>query len=72
MSAVRIYVMYPATTAGTRTWHVSVDGKDGESFTDGLLALQAACDRARVMEEMGDEVTVLQEDAAGAWHIARE
>ena len=70
MPAIRIYVMYPA--AQSRTWHVSVDGKEGQSFTDGLLALHAACDRARVLEEMGEEVVVMQEDAAGAWHIARE
>lgn len=70
MAHLRIYVMYPAYN--TRTWHVSVDGADGESYTDGLRALHAACDRARVMEQMGDDVTVLQEDADGAWHVVRE
>lgn len=70
MAQVRIYIMYPAHN--TRTWHVSINGRDGESYPDGLLALHAACDRARVMEEMGDDVTVLQEDADGAWHIVRE
>jgi hypothetical protein len=70
MAQVRIYIMYPAHN--TRTWHVSINGLDGESYSDGLLALHAACDRARVMEEMGDEVTVLQEDAGGAWHVVRE
>lgn len=70
MAHVRIYIMYPAHNS--RTWHVSINGADGESYSDGLLALQAACDRARVMEQMGDEVTVLQEDAAGVWHVARE
>lgn len=70
MAQVRIYIMYPAH--GTRDWHVSIDGRDGESYPDGLLALHSACDRARVLEEMGDEVTVLQEDAGGAWHVVRE
>lgn len=70
MAQTRIYIMYPAYQ--TKRWHVSINGKDGESFADGLLALRAACDRARVMEEMGDDVTVLQEDADGAWHIVRE
>ncbi|QWT22021.1 hypothetical protein KPL74_08440 [Bacillus sp. NP157] len=70
MAHVRIYIMYPAQ--GTRTWHVSENGKDGESYTDGLSALHAACDRARVIETIGDEVTVLQEDAGGTWHVVRE
>lgn len=70
MAQVRIYIMYPAHN--TRTWHVSINGRDGESYPDGLLALHAACDRARFMEEMGDDVTVLQEDAGGAWHVVRE
>ncbi|UPG88236.1 hypothetical protein L2Y96_12480 [Luteibacter aegosomaticola] len=70
MAHARIYIMYPAHN--TRTWHVSINGTDGDSYTDGLLALHAACERARVMEEMGDEVTVFQEDAGGAWHVIRE
>lgn len=51
---------------------MSVNGKDGESYTDGLVALHAACDRARAIEQMGEDVTVLQEDAGGAWHVVRE
>lgn len=70
MAQVRIYIMYPAHNS--RSWHVSINGMDGESYTDGLLALHAACNRARIMEDMGDEVTVLQEDAAGSWHVVRE
>lgn len=70
MAHVRIYIMYPAHNS--RSWHVSINGMDGESYTDGLLALHAACNRARIMEDMGDEVTVLQEDAAGSWHVVRE
>lgn len=70
MAQVRIYIMYPAYDS--RRWHVSVNGTDGESYPDGLLALHAACDRARAMEEMGTDVTVLQEDADGVWHVVRE
>lgn len=70
MAQVRIYIMYPAHNS--RSWHVSINGMDGESYTDGLLALHAACNRARIMEDMGDEVTVLQEDATGSWHVVRE
>lgn len=70
MAQVRIYIMYPAHNA--RSWHVSINGMDGESYTDGLLALHAACNRARIMEDMGDEVTVLQGDAACSWHVVRE
>ncbi|MGA7437041.1 MAG: hypothetical protein WBW32_02800 [Luteibacter sp.] len=70
MAQVRIYIMHPAYN--TKRWHVSVDGKDGDSYPDGLLALHAACERARLMEEMGDDATVLQEDADGVWHIVRE
>jgi hypothetical protein len=70
MSLVRIYVMYPAGS-GT-TWHVSVDGKEGDSFTDGLMAINAACDQARAFEQMGHDVQVRQEGADGSWQIIRE
>lgn len=70
MASLRIFVMYPAGSG--KTWHVSVDGDEGESFTDGLAALNAACDRARALEQMGHDVQVRQEDADGTWHIVRE
>ena len=70
MGLVRIYVMYPAH--GTRTWHVSVDGADGESYTDGLLAIEGAIQRARVLEEQGFDVVVRQEGADGSWQVIRE
>jgi hypothetical protein len=70
MSLVRIYVMYPAGTG--KTWHVSVDGKEGASFTDGLVAINAACDQARAFEQMGHDVQVRQEGADGTWHVIRE
>jgi hypothetical protein len=70
MSPIRIFVMYPA--AHSRTWHVSIDGKEGTSYSDGSTALTAACDKARAMEGMGMEVQVRQEGADGAWQIVRE
>lgn len=70
MASIRIFVMYPA--AQSRTWHVSVDGTDGEDYTDGLTALNAACDKARALEQMGHDVQVRQEDADGTWHIVWE
>jgi hypothetical protein len=70
MAQIRIFVMYPSTNS--RTWHVSTDGHEGESYTDGLLALHAACEKARVLEQMGHDVVVRQEDADGAWHVVRE
>jgi hypothetical protein len=70
MSLVRIYIMYPATDA--KTWHVSEDGRDGESFTDGLLAIEAAINRARALEGMGHDVQVRQEGADGTWQVIRE
>jgi hypothetical protein len=70
MAQVRIYIMYPAQ--GARTWHVSMDGRDGQPFPDEPAAMRAACERAQVMEQMGDDVTVLEEDEDGAWHIVRE
>ncbi|WP_232309607.1 hypothetical protein [Luteibacter yeojuensis] len=62
--------MYPAH--GTRTWHVSVDGMDGESYPDGLLAMESAVNRARMLEEQGFDVTVRQEGADGSWQVIRE
>ncbi|GAA0913164.1 hypothetical protein GCM10009552_28670 [Rothia nasimurium] len=70
MASIRIYVMYPA--GRSHTWHVSVDGGEGEDFRDGLAALTAACDKARALEEMGHDVQVRQEDADGTWHVVRE
>jgi hypothetical protein len=70
MDLVRIYIMYPAT--GAKTWHVSEDGRDGESLTDGLLAIEAAVGRAQALEEMGHDVQVRQEGAHGTWQIIRE
>ena len=67
---IRIFVMYPA--AHSRTWHVSTEGHEGETYEDGLIALQAACDKARALEQMGHEVQVRQEDADGTWHLVRE
>ncbi|UPG92774.1 hypothetical protein [Luteibacter aegosomatissinici] len=63
MAQVRIYVVYRAHK--TRAWHVSLNGADGESYASELLALHAACERVRVMEKIGNDVTVLQEDAGG-------
>ncbi|QDE40456.1 hypothetical protein FIV34_15210 [Luteibacter pinisoli] len=70
MALIRIFVMYPAGT--TSTWHVSVDGADGSSHSDGLLAIQAAVERAQALEQLGHEVIVKQEGADGSWQILRE
>jgi len=70
MALVRIFIMYPA--AQSKTWHVSVDGAEGSSHTDGLLAIQAALERARALEDMGHDVVVKQEGADGSWQVIRE
>lgn len=70
MSPVRIYIMHPAHPGSD--WHVSEDGKEGESYRDGLVAMHAACNRARVLENIGMEVQVRQEDADGSWQVIRE
>lgn len=70
MSLVRIFILYPAQPGSA--WHVSEEGRDGVSYRDGLVAMHAACDRARVLEEAGFDVQVRQEGADGTWQIIRE
>lgn len=72
MAPIRIFVMYPTQAGSLRTWHVSVDGKEGASYADGLVALQAACERARQLEKLGYEVVVRQEGPDGTWNTVRE
>lgn len=70
MSLVRIFILHPSEPGSH--WHVSEDGKDGVSYRDGLVAMRAACDRARALEEMGMDAQVQQEGADGTWQIIRE
>jgi hypothetical protein len=70
MSLIRIFILHPSEPGSQ--WHVSEDGKDGESYRDGLVAMHAACDRARALEQMGMDVQVRQEGADGTWQIIRE
>ena len=70
MASTRIYIMCPAVPG--MAWHVSESGKEGTSYRDGSQAIQAARERARVLESWGDEVRILQEGVNGTWQVRRE
>lgn len=70
MSLVRIFILHPSMPGSA--WHVSEDGREGESYKDGLMAMHAACDRARILEAAGFDVQVRAEGADGTWQIIRE
>jgi hypothetical protein len=69
MPLVRIYVMHPSVAG--KPWHVSVDGREGTSFTDAADALSAAREQANAFQAMGYEVELRQEGGDGTWHLLR-
>jgi hypothetical protein len=70
MARVRIYISHPSAQAAS--WTLSVQTTGDAGYAERMQAVLAACDRARALEELGDDVTVLEEDADGHWQIVRE
>jgi hypothetical protein len=69
MSPVRIFIMYPAGAG--KTWHVSGEGHEGQSFPSADEAVAAAVARASIFELSGRPVQVRQESADGTWAVIR-
>jgi uncharacterized protein YndB with AHSA1/START domain len=67
MPTYRIYVMYPPRPGGA--WHVSVNGSDGESFTDETDAVRSARDLSRSLIASGHEAEIRQEGEDGVWRL---
>jgi sarcosine oxidase gamma subunit len=62
--------MYPAGAG--KTWHVSEEGHEGQSFLSADEAVAAAIARASIIELSGRSVQIPQEGADGTWALIRE
>jgi hypothetical protein len=69
MPPVRIFIMHPAGTG--KTWHVSEEGHEGQSYPSADEAVAAAIGRASIIELSGRKVQVRQESADGTWAVIR-
>lgn len=67
---IRIFIMHPTEKGGP--WHVARDGEGGRPYRTESEAVKAACDQARIFEEMGMDAAVKQESADGSWETIRE